>query len=209
VGLEAPGPEAYRQSPADIKLDVCVGRAIVTPDKRWSIAIYSEAQCGADVEDGEDLCAACAEKEASFGADKKFRKWHGRITEDPYGWQHMLGTAWAQQAMESGKLFWNPAGAAVGGAGTGDSGSVTSNTSSTVSAAAAKKAALKAEKEAKKAEERAAKAAEKEAEKAAKAALKEAAKAAAKAEKEAEKAAKAALKKAAKAAPKVTATDKE
>ena len=213
-GLTEPAPSAYRLSPSDIKLDVCVGRICRDSfkDTRWSKPIYGEAQCGATVEEGgSDLCAACAERAAHYETDKTFHGWVGRVTEEPYPWQHMLGTAWAKAAMESGKLFWNPAAAAaVGGAGTGDNGSVTSSDSAdskkaATAATAAKKEALKVEKEAKtakKAEETAAKAAakaEKEAEKAAKEA-----KTAKKAEEKAEKLKAAEAAKAAKAK-----TDKE
>lgn len=195
-GEEAPGPEAYRLKEADIKEGVCIARAITSSDKRWSIEIMAESQCGAAVEEGEELCAACAEKAARYEEDKKFRKWHGTVLEEPLSWMHMLGTAWATQAMEGGRLRWLGGEAAVGGAGTGDSASMTSGdsgASGSKMSVAEKRAALKAEKDAKKAEEKAAKAAAAEAKKAAAAeakAAKEAAAAEAKAAKAAEKAAK-------------------
>jgi colicin import membrane protein len=167
AGMEAPGPEAYRLKEEEIKEGTCLARVIQESNKdtRWSIAIYGEAQCGADVEEGSDLCAACAEKAERYEADKKFRKWCGTVREEPPSWMHMLGTAWAQQAMEGGKLVWNPDGAiAVGGAGTGDSASMVSGSSASKmsvaekrAAAAKLKAAEKEAKEAKKAEEKAAK----------------------------------------------------
>jgi len=162
---EAPGPEAYRLKEEEIQEGVCIGRCVAAGDKRWSIEIMAEAQCGAPVEEGADLCAACAEKAERYETDKKFRKWHGTVREEPPSWMHMLGTAWAQQALEGGRLVWNPAGAAaVGGAGTGDSASTMSGDSGSKmsvaekrKAAASKKAEEKEVKEVKKAEEKAAK----------------------------------------------------
>ena len=194
-GEEAPGPEAYRLAEADIKEGVCIARVLTETNKdiRWSVAIYNEAQCGAAVEDGEELCAGCAEKAARYEEDKKYRKWHGTVHEEPLSWMHMLGTAWATQAMEGGKLRWLGAEAAVGGAGTADSSSMVSSDSGSKMSVAEKRAALKAEKDAKKAEEKAAKTAAAEAKKAAAAEAK-AAKVAAAAEEKAKKAAEKAAK---------------
>jgi hypothetical protein len=198
----APTESAYRLNPFDIKEEVCVGR-ILTPahaDKRWSIAVYGESQCGAAMSEESDICAHCQTKEAKYAADPTYDRWCGRVTEDPLPWQHMLGTAWAKERMASGKLYWK-----VGATPSGGAGATGSDTESTVSSAskaskAAEKEALKAAKAAEKDAAKAAKAAEKEALKAAKAAEKEALKALKAAEKDAAKAAKAAEKDAAKAA---------
>jgi hypothetical protein len=189
---EEPEESAYRLSESDIRDDVCVGRLLVNPDKRWSIAVYAEAQCGADVcDDGEgDLCKTCYGREQKYAENPKTGSWNGRVTEDPLPCSHMLGTAWAISKM----LKWK--GGAAGGAG--DSASTASGETGTSSkmTAAEIKAAAKAKKDAEKVAAKAAK----EAEKQAKAAAKEAEKAAKIAEKEALKAAKAAEKEAAKAA---------
>jgi len=185
AGSEAPGPEAYRVVAADIKPDVCVGRRIVAADKRWSVAIHTEAQCGGAVADGSDLCAGCRAKEARYLAEgTKYDRWTGRITEEPLPWVHMLGTAWAAAGLASGRLRW--VGADAGTAS--DSGSVSSAGSAAPSAKAAKAEA--------KAIEKAAKAEAKAVAKAAAKAAKEEAKAAAKVAKEEAKAAAKAAKKA-------------
>lgn len=186
AGSEAPGPEAYRLAAADIKLDVCVGRILTetTKDKRWSVAIYPEAQCGAAVADGSDLCAGCRAKEARYLAEgTKYDRWTGRITEEPLPWVHMLGTAWAAAGLASGRLRW--VGADAGTAS--DSGSV-SSADSAASSAKAEREAFKAAKAEAKAIEKAAKAEAKAVAKAAAKAAKEEAKAAAKAAKAAKKA---------------------
>jgi F0F1-type ATP synthase membrane subunit b/b' len=193
---DAPAPEDYRLSEDDIKDDVCLGRVISEKQKdmRWTIAVYRETQCGAAVcEGGEgDLCLACYEKAERYSADRTFRKWHGKVTENPLGWLHMLGTSWSAQAMEGGKLRWEPSQSPAGGAGDSasvspsESGSVGQMSASTKMTAAELRAADKIRKEAAKA----AKEAEKEAAKAAKEAEKEKAKAAKEAEKEKAKAAK-------------------
>ena len=204
---EAPDAASYRLDPSDIKEDVCIGRILKgLEDKRWSPAVYAEAQCGAAPLEGGDLCKTCQARFDKF-TDNPVSKsdWNGLITEEPLPRCHMLGTAWAASSLPK----WKGGATPTGGAGT-DSASVASGSDSTASgkmsvaeakaAAAAKKAAEKeAAKAAKEAEKAAAKAA-KEAEKAAAKALKEAEKAAAKAAKEAEKASKAASKPATKAA---------
>jgi chemotaxis protein histidine kinase CheA len=193
-GNTQPDASAYRLPSEQIVEDVCVGRVIRDSykDSRWSIAIYRESQCGAVCEADEDLCKACLEREARYLADPKPGRWHGRVTEEPLDWQHMLGTAWAETRMASGKLKWMPGSVAVAlvpAGGAGDDGSETASTVSTPSVAQMK-AALRAEAAVKKAAEteakKLAKAVEAEAKKAAKTLEKEA-KAAAK---EAEKAAK-------------------
>ena len=206
----APPESAYRMDPASIVDGVCMARKVVCPDKRWTIAIYAESQCGSTRVAGTDLCAGCIEKKAKYDACPSYHSWNGMITEPPLDWQHMLGTAWAVQNMASGRLRWMGF-VAAGGAGDSSASEsesvVTTSTGASTSTAAAdlkaqkaaEKAALKeakaAEKEAKAAEKAAAKAA-KAAEKEAAAALKAAEKAAKIAEKEAAKAAKAAEKEA-------------
>ena len=182
-GEGAPDAADYRLAPSDIKEDVCVGRHLKSPDKRWSIKVFTEAQCGAEVEE-DGLCKTCLARSQRFAADPKPGKWDGRVTEDPLCWQHMLGTAWAVQAQASGKLKWQPA---VGGVT--DSASVVSSSDSATSGKMSVVEAKAAAKVTKETEKAAAKAA-KEAEKAAAKAAKEAEKAAIKAAKEAEKAAK-------------------
>jgi hypothetical protein len=202
----APTESAYRLNPFDIKEGVCMARKSVCPDKRWSVAIYAESQCGDTCVEGSNLCKSCTVKKEKYDADPSYHSWNGFIDADPLPWQHMLGTNWAKEKMASGRLFFlGPSGGA--GATGSDTETETATTVSSASKAAEKealkiakatlKAALKAEKEAIKA----AKAAEKEAAKAAKAAEKEATKALKKAEKETKAAEKAALK-AAKAADK-------
>jgi hypothetical protein len=209
----APDASAYRIPAEEIKEGVCVARIIndtdASRDRRWSPAVYRELQCaGAIAEGEEDLCEKCAARLAKFAEEPEtYRKWYGRLTDEPLDWMHMLGTSWAEDAAASGKLKWR-------GEGAGDSASETSSASSAAAGGAkpgrkpaksedekaAEKAAKEAEREAKKAE----KAAEKEAEKAKKAAEKEAEKAKKAAEKEAEKQRKAAEKPKKAPAPKKT-----
>jgi hypothetical protein len=179
---EEPTAEDYRLDEVDATL--CQGRKLKTEDKRWSPAVYHESQCqGKPSDDG--LCTGCAsllEKETEAG---KFKRWNGRVGEDPLDHVHMLGSAWAE------KCKWNA--------------------SASASAAASPAAAEKPEKAAaeKPKADVAAKAAAKEAEKAAKAAAKEAEKAAKAAAKEAEKAAAKAAKEAAAGAAKAVKAAKE
>jgi len=194
----APSAESYRLKEEDIDHAVCVGRILKGgKDRRWAPAIYREFQCGKATEEECDLCKVCQARLEKYAEEPKPGDWNGRVTEEPHGGVHMLGTEWA----EARKPKWLGEGAA--GAAS-DSGSEASGAAS--SAAASSKASKAAEKEAAKAEKEAAKAAKaaekeaakaaKEAEKAAKAAEKEAAKKA----KEEEKAAKAAEREAAKKA---------
>jgi hypothetical protein len=174
AGGSAPSAAAYR-IPA-VKAGCCVGRRVY-PDHRWSVKVYGETQCERTVVEGSDICVSCATHLERFtrngGPDggNSFN-WHGRVTEEPPCWLHMLGTEWAAQATvrQSQRLVWL--------------GDITLE----------QRARIMAEEAAtRKAEEAAAKAvlkAEKEATKAAAKAEKEAAKAAAKAAKEAEKEAK-------------------
>jgi primosomal protein N' len=218
----APTAAAYRMDPADIDLEVCVGRRLAeaAKDTRWKPAVYREFQCGKAQEADSDLCATCRARKDRYDSAPKPGDWVGRITEEPLGWIHMLGTDWAtgpkgpkwRPADDTGS---DAASVASGGSGATEqmsaaapapapapAASVTSVTSKAEAAAA--KAKAKAEeaiaKAAAKAEEAAAKAAAKAEEAAAKAAAKAAEKAAKEAEKAAEKAAKEAEKEAAKAA---------
>ena len=159
---EEPSAADYRLDEVDATL--CQGRKLKTEDKRWSPAVYHESQCqGKPADDG--LCTGCAallEKETEAG---KFKRWNGRVGEDPLDHVHMLGSAWAE------KCKWN----ASASAAASPAAPAEKPTAALPKADVAAKAAKEAEK--------AAKAAAKEAEKAAKAAAKEAEKAAAKAAK--------------------------
>lgn len=183
---DAPSAAAYRLRPEEIDMSTCLGRKLTGgEDKRWKPVIYRESQCGAAVEDGCDLCKTCQRRLEKFVETPKAGPWTGRVTEEPLGWVHMLGTEWAEEK--------KPRFSADG------SVSDVASEASAPSAASSKKSVE--EKAAEKEAAKASKAAEKEAAKAAKAAEKEAAKAAKEAEKEAKKAA-AAAEKAAKAAEK-------
>ena len=188
-GDDAPDAACYRLNPFDIKEDVCVGRKLFgNEDKRWTPAVYSESQCSRKRLDGDDLCKTCRALADKYAG--KAGSWCGRVTEEPFDWQHMLGTAWAVKCLASGKLTWNGT-TAIGGAGTDSVSKVPALAAAAKAAekAAAKEAnkAAKAAKAAEKAAAKEAKAAAKEAKAAEKAAAKEA-KAAAKAAKEAGKA---------------------
>lgn len=229
----APTAEDYRLKEEEIKTDACVGRIISEKqkDERWSIAVYREAQCGAEICDagGEDndLCLKCLEHADRYAADRAYRKWCGKVTEEPPGWLHMLGTPWAAQAIEGGKLRWIP-GSDVPAGGAGDSASVVSadsagsgqmstGTKKTIAELkaeeklrkAAQKEADKKAKEAQKEADRKAKEEAKATEKKAKEEAKAAEKAAKAALKDAEKAKKAAEREAAKAAKTTTTTVKK
>lgn len=208
VGMDKPDASAYRLRPEQIVDGVCVGRRIPHGDKRWSIEILAESQCGGVCVDGSDLCKACLRRETTYLAEPKPGSWHGRITEEPPDWLHMLGTAWAESRLASGKLEWMPTYLTAAG-GAGDAESVASSSSSVFEMRLARKAAIEAAKAAEKEAakiaretEREAKRAAKGAEKAVKLALraiereaKQEAKKANEAEKEAKRAAKEAAKK--------------
>jgi hypothetical protein len=165
---EVPSAADYRLSADSIRDDVCVGRKITeaNKDRRWSIAVYRETQCGGAIKEGGDLCETCAGRAEAYAAAPKPGGWSGRVTEEPLPWIHMLGTAWASVNADTGRLKWIGDGAE----------SVTSNVSGAEKAAA--KAAKAAAREAEKAAKAAEKAAVKAAVKAAKAAAREAEKAA-------------------------------
>ncbi len=188
----APDASEYRMAVDSWDAETCIARITKGgDDKRWKPIIFRESQCGGKVVEGSDLCAKCCKREEKYAADPKAGDWCGRLTEEPLDWQHMLGTAWAE---EKKPKFLGAAG----------SGAV----SSAVSVAdeeepKAKPADKPADKLAAKEAAKAAKDAEKEAAKAAKEAAAAAAKEAAKAAKEAEKAAAKVAKEAAKEAAKV------
>jgi chemotaxis protein histidine kinase CheA len=222
---EAPLASAYRVAAADIDLTVCVGRRLAdsTKDTRWKPAVYREFQCGKPQAGEEcDLCTTCRERKDRYDANPKPGDWVGRITEEPLGWVHMLGTEWATGPKAPKWLGGEDAGSDAASVASGGSGAteqmsapaaVITQTQSAPAAAApmskaeialakaqakaeeaAAKAAAKAEEAAKKAAEKAEAAAAKAAEKAEAAAAKAAEKAAAAAAKEAEKVAAAAAK---------------
>jgi hypothetical protein len=202
-GEDAPSAASYRIPADEIDTATCVGRVVKGgEDKRWTPAIYRESQCGKDVEDG-GLCKACAEKAEKYAADPKYRAFQGRVTEEPFDWSHMLGTAWAEKA----KPVFGAASSASSASSAASVVSTDDNDSTKEMSGEETKAKItpaKAAAKAAAAEKKAAKAAEK----AAAAEKKAAEKAAAEAEKEAKKAA-AAEKKAATAEKKAAAAEKK
>jgi chemotaxis protein histidine kinase CheA len=193
----APDASEYRIDQDSIDTSTCVGRQVMDMDKRWSTAIIRERQCGKEIaEDG--LCKVCAGRAEKY--EEKPGSWLGRVTEEPFDWCHMLGTAWAEKK----KPVFNPsASAPVSENGSDQEEMEVKEKKKPGRAPKMTEAEKEAAAEAKKAEKEAAKAA-KEAEKAAAAEAKKAEKAAEKAKKEAEKEAKKAEKapKAKKEAPK-------
>ena len=96
---EAPSAASYRVS--SVKEGVCVARRISegTKDARWKPAIYAEEQCGRAVEAGSDLCPICKNHLQKYTDNPSPKAgWHGRVSEEPLDWMHMLGTAWAAKA---------------------------------------------------------------------------------------------------------------
>jgi len=92
----APGAEEYRLSASDIDSSVCVGRNLKGgDDKRWKPIVFRESQCGSPLVAGSDLCAKCSKRAEKYAATPKPGDWSGRVTEEPLGWVHMLGTEWA------------------------------------------------------------------------------------------------------------------
>jgi len=198
----APGAEEYRLSASDVDSSVCVGRNLKGgDDKRWKPIVFRESQCGSPLVAGSDLCAKCSKRAEKYAATPKPGDWSGRVTEEPLGWVHMLGTEWA---LEKKPRFASGGSASAGSAPTSSAASVASEaedasdsesesvssqtempaTSATTSVAApapapsekkAASAAAKAQKEAEKAQKLAAATAAKEAAAAKKLADKEAA----------------------------------
>jgi hypothetical protein len=205
---EAPDAAEYRLPAEEIKEGVCMARAIEPSDadKRWSIAVYREHQCGGAVVEDTDLCETCTRRQETYSVKPGAGKWHGLITEEPLPWMHMLGTAWATAKIAEGKLKWRGGDAADGSASVSSAEESTTSTKMTAAELRAQKATERAAEKAAKEAQKASEKAEKEAKKAAEKAAKEAEKEAAKVAKEAAKAAKATAPKAPKkaAAPKVT-----
>lgn len=168
----APSAEAYRIKEEDIDHATCVGRILKGgKDMRWKPAVYREFQCGKPVVEECDLCKTCQARLERFAEDpKSCGHWNGRITEEPHGGVHMLGTEWA----EARKPKWL-------GVAVADSGSEASSVDPKAAKIAEKEAIKQAWREKRAAEKEAAKRArdeERAAAKAAKAAEKEAARAA-------------------------------
>jgi hypothetical protein len=205
----APGAEEYRLSASEIDSAVCVAREFDGEDKRWKPIIFRESQCGGVLTPGSDLCSKCSKRAEKYAMEPKPGAWKGRVTEEPLGWIHMLGTEWALEkkprfvssSVSSASSSAASVASEVADASDSESESVSSQTEMPASSSSAtapvsdKKAAAAAAKKAKEAEKEAAKLAkeaEKEAAKKAKEAEKEAEKAKKLAEKEAKKAEKAA-----------------
>ena len=221
-----PSAEDYRVPEEKIDYSVCIAREVGNQDSRWSIAVFTERQCGRPLVEGSDLCKRCLERCIKYETKPGPGNWTGRINQAPLDWQHMLGTEWAEKQIRAGKLTFYPTVKAEETKSTAsgtskesvakrlsDSQAVLAELNAKKAAALAEKEAKKeaekarkeaekAEKEAKKEAEKAEKEAKKEAEKAEKEAKKEAEKARKEAEKAEEKARKEALKKTAPTAPK-------
>lgn len=192
----APDASEYRMVADSWDSTACIARITKGgDDKRWKPIIFRESACGSKVVEGSDLCAKCCKREEKYAADPKPGDWCGRLTEEPLDWQHMLGTAWAD---EKKPKFLGLSSAVVSSA-VSVADEVASENGSAEEMPAAQKKPDAAAKAAAKEAAAAAKVAEKEAAKAAAAAAKEAAKAAATAAKEAAKEAAKAAKEAAKA----------
>jgi hypothetical protein len=91
----APGAEEYRLSASEIDSAVCVAREFDGEDKRWKPIIFRESQCGGVLTPGSDLCSKCSKRAEKYAMEPKPGAWKGRVTEEPLGWIHMLGTEWA------------------------------------------------------------------------------------------------------------------
>jgi hypothetical protein len=89
-----PTAEDYRLT--EIDASVCVGRKLGEKDMRFRPFVYREAQCGAALVEGSDLCSRCGKNETKYAAEPKPGAWTGRVVEDPLDWVHMLGTTWAE-----------------------------------------------------------------------------------------------------------------
>jgi len=85
-----------RLAPSAILPGVCMGRALKA-DKQYKPHVYRERQCGSACVEGSDLCSKCDNGQKEYAADPSYHKWPGRITEEPFDWVHMMGTAWAEE----------------------------------------------------------------------------------------------------------------
>ena len=106
-----PAASDYRLRPEDIRTDVCVGRVFAGEDRRWTVNLLIEKQCGKKVA-ADGLCSCCLKRLAKYvpplveTSAPAYNLWCGRVTEAPFHWQHMLGTKWAEASLASGKLRW-------------------------------------------------------------------------------------------------------
>ena len=91
-----PTADDYRLTVHDINPDLCMGRRITYEDVRWSPHVFGEGQCKNKPAAGDDLCPTCRRRLEKYAANPKPGAWTGRVTEEPEGWLHMLGTAWAE-----------------------------------------------------------------------------------------------------------------
>lgn len=96
-----PTADDYRLAPDDIDWEnACMGRHLneseSSKDKRWSPAVYREAQCQNKRGQGDDLCPTCRRRLEKYAAKPGPGPWTGRINEEPEPWLHMLGTTWAK-----------------------------------------------------------------------------------------------------------------
>jgi hypothetical protein len=86
----------YRVTVHDIRADLCMGRRFAYEDVRWAPHVLAETQCKNAPADGDDLCPTCRRRLDKYAEKPKPGPWTGRINEEPEGWLHMLGTAWAE-----------------------------------------------------------------------------------------------------------------
>jgi len=67
-------------------------------DRRWKPHVYPEFQCSRKPQDGTDLCKICMAAQERYAVTPTAkRRWLGRITDEPFDWCYMLGTAWAEK----------------------------------------------------------------------------------------------------------------
>ena len=109
VGV-APDASDYRVGAINTML--CKGRRYgKTMDERWTKPVFYEEQCQSKPIQGEEICVNCAKRQMTYaedptkGAGTK-TAWAGRIDEEPLDTAHMIGTAWARDLQEKGKLKW-------------------------------------------------------------------------------------------------------
>lgn len=91
-----PTADDYRLPVFLIDDTICMGRRITYEDARWAPHVLGEGQCENKPADGDDLCPTCRRRLEKYAANPKPGAWTGRISEEPEGWLHMLGTAWAE-----------------------------------------------------------------------------------------------------------------